>query len=619
MINIKITKSTKSEDFVAVERDISASTIPSRHIFAIVALGIISVLLALPFGSVIPVGSSPFTAFTHGRLEQNRIYEQEYLKINEDITEANLVMQTNNESLENYDDDINTEALIAESSRDFSFHRELGTLDSSKRDNLDKNVHHERQRFTASGFTAKSDNKDSISDTYLSSALTPQKPSISIDDLANSTSSHATNGKWYEKKIKRGDTILSIFNYLNLKSEDLKQIQDAASDSDLNLIVGKKIHFYIDDNNNLLEMAITKNNNKQIRIYKDDYNNKFLVVNERVFAQFGDSRNKYKFTSTALLPSFIQAEKEREQERLKKESLLIQKKKAEEEQHKKELLAQKEADAKIVPKYNAHNRPRLILGTISSAGAFDREAKILGLTNAEIVTIKTQCSRKFNINRLKPGDTFKILFNGVGQGSSMTAISINSRRFGRIDLYRHPQTHVFYEENGYNPSSGSFRRFPLAGQIKVNSPFNLRRLHPIKHVIRPHYGVDFKVSVGTPIYAPADGIVTYAKYMRGGGYSLIINHNGGYTTVYMHLSKFDVHQGDHVHIGQMIGKAGNTGNSTGAHLHYEVHVNGSPVDPLKVDLPTGNPQTAMKLRETFKNTVKILKTDLNRITLAEVR
>ena len=107
--------------------------------------------------------------------------------------------------------------------------------------------------------------------------------------------------------------------------------------------------------------------------------------------------------------------------------------------------------------------------------------------------------------------------------------------------------------------------------------------------------------------------------MRGGGYSLIINHNGGYTTVYMHLSKFDVHQGDHVHIGQMIGKAGNTGNSTGAHLHYEVHVNGSPVDPLKVDLPTGNAQTAMKLREAFKNTVKILKTDLNRITLAEVR
>ena len=154
------------------------------------------------------------------------------------------------------------------------------------------------------------------------------------------------------------------------------------------------------------------------------------------------------------------------------------------------------------------------------------------------------------------------------------------------------------------------------GNIKVNSPFNLTRYHPIKKKIRPHYGVDFKVSIGTTVYAPADGVVTYASFMRGGGYTVILNHKDGYSTVYMHLSKFDVRKGDIVHLGQIIAKSGNTGYSTGPHLHYEIHVNGRAVDPLKVDLPSGNPATAKKLSETFKNTVYILKSELNKDSLA---
>ena len=199
----------------------------------------------------------------------------------------------------------------------------------------------------------------------------------------------------------------------------------------------------------------------------------------------------------------------------------------------------------------------------------------------------------------------------------MTAISVDSGRYGQINLYRHPQNHIFYEENGYHPSTGTFRRFPFMGQVKVNSPFNLNRYHPIKKRRRPHYGVDFKLPIGTPVYAPAEGTVTYAGYMRGGGYTVIINHKGGYTTVYMHLSKFDVRKGQKVRIGQVIAKSGNTGYSTGSHLHYEVHINGRAVDPLKVDLPSGSPATAQRLRESFKNTVYILKTELYKNALAE--
>ena len=105
--------------------------------------------------------------------------------------------------------------------------------------------------------------------------------------------------------------------------------------------------------------------------------------------------------------------------------------------------------------------------------------------------------------------------------------------------------------------------------------------------------------------------------MRGGGYTVKITHKGGYSTVYMHLSKFDVKKGDEVHIGQMIAKSGNTGISTGPHLHYEVHVNGRVVDPLKVDLPSGTPAMARRLKDSFNNTVFILKTELYKKELAE--
>ena len=117
MINVKITNRTAAEDYIAVEKETGATTLPGKHIFAIFSVGIISVLLALPFGSIIPESASPFTALSTGREEQNRVYEQEYLKNNEVIAEANVEISSTAGSEENYDDDINTEALIAQASQ----------------------------------------------------------------------------------------------------------------------------------------------------------------------------------------------------------------------------------------------------------------------------------------------------------------------------------------------------------------------------------------------------------------------------------------------------------------------------------------------------------------------
>jgi len=113
----------------------------------------------------------------------------------------------------------------------------------------------------------------------------------------------------------------------------------------------------------------------------------------------------------------------------------------------------------------------------------------------------------------------------------------------------------------------------------LNAGFGYRA-DPFDRVKRFHYGQDITVNNRTPIYAPADGIVKSARYMGGFGKSLKIDHGFGYTTFYAHLSKFNIERGKKIKRGDLIGYSGNTGRSTGPHLHYEVHYYGKPQNPL---------------------------------------
>lgn len=102
---------------MAVERETGAIALPSKHVFAIFSVGIISVLLALPFGQLIPENYSPFSALSAGRQEQNRRYEQAYLRNDESVAEKNLEISSSAGSEENYDDEVIPEALLANDSR----------------------------------------------------------------------------------------------------------------------------------------------------------------------------------------------------------------------------------------------------------------------------------------------------------------------------------------------------------------------------------------------------------------------------------------------------------------------------------------------------------------------
>ncbi len=114
---------------------------------------------------------------------------------------------------------------------------------------------------------------------------------------------------------------------------------------------------------------------------------------------------------------------------------------------------------------------------------------------------------------------------------------------------------------------------------RIASGFGMR-IHPIYGIAKMHNGLDFTAPQGTPIYATGDGQITTAGMGTGTGNHVIINHGYGYETEYMHMVKIKARQGQRVKRGEIIGWVGNTGASTGPHCHYEVHVNGNPVDPV---------------------------------------
>ena len=119
---------------------------------------------------------------------------------------------------------------------------------------------------------------------------------------------------------------------------------------------------------------------------------------------------------------------------------------------------------------------------------------------------------------------------------------------------------------------------PVPG-APVASPFGYR-IHPIYGDRRLHTGVDFGASEGTPIHAAEAGTVVSAGWMGGYGNATVIQHAGSLATLYGHQSAILVSVGQHVSRGQIIGRVGCTGACTGPHLHYEVRVNGTPVNPV---------------------------------------
>jgi murein DD-endopeptidase MepM/ murein hydrolase activator NlpD len=197
--------------------------------------------------------------------------------------------------------------------------------------------------------------------------------------------------------------------------------------------------------------------------------------------------------------------------------------------------------------------------------------------------------------KVQPGDSFEVFFAGEDEGSTITeknevlfaALTVGgeTKKYYRFQT---PDDSVvdYYDETGKSAKKFLVRK-PVNNAI-MRSGFGSRR-HPILGYVKMHTGVDWATAYGTPIFASGNGVVEVAGWEGGYGKYVKLKHNNGYETAYGHMSAFakGLEVGKRVRQGQVIGFVGSTGQSTGAHVHYEILVNGRFVDPMRIKLPRG--------------------------------
>ena len=193
---------------------------------------------------------------------------------------------------------------------------------------------------------------------------------------------------------------------------------------------------------------------------------------------------------------------------------------------------------------------------------------------------------------LRKGDKFTVMYEMVYSNGTL----VNTGRIQAAEFINQGQTYraVYFQGDYYTAEGKSVRKAFLRSPIafsRVSSGFTKSRFHPVLNKWRAHKGVDFAAPIGTKVKATSDGVIS--SFGRQGGYGnvILINHQGRFTTVYGHLSRFakGLRRGQRVAQGEVIGYVGMTGLTSGPHLHYEFKIDGQQRDPLRVALPDAKP------------------------------
>lgn len=229
-----------------------------------------------------------------------------------------------------------------------------------------------------------------------------------------------------------------------------------------------------------------------------------------------------------------------------------------------------------------------LLSSVREQGAPDRVADAIADAFAYDVDFQREVGQ---------GSSFEIMFDRISDARGAvvregepTYAKLTTTTGRSMELYRFRGTGdssaEWYDENGRSARK-FLMRTPLNG-ARLTSNFGYR-VHPISGYTKLHAGVDFGTPIGTPIFAAGDGVVTRVGIMGGYGKVVDVQHNDGWSTRYGHLSGFasGLKVGDRVKQGEVIALSGNTGRSTGPHLHFEIRKNGTPLNPMSAQVPSG--------------------------------
>jgi len=260
-------------------------------------------------------------------------------------------------------------------------------------------------------------------------------------------------------------------------------------------------------------------------------------------------------------------------------------------------------------------RVRILKGSLEST--LDAALLSLGLAPADKQNINNGLEGEISFHSdARKGDSFKVfLEERIFEGKPLPRakvlyVSYDGKRTGMHELFRYEQDDeksvlngLYNKEGKSNNTSGV--GYPLSS-IHVSSSFG-RRLHPVSGRWAHHDGVDYRARYGTPIYAVANGTVTSARWNGGYGKEVRIKHPSGYTTLYAHLSSIGVRNGQTVKRGQVIGRVGSTGVSTGAHLHFGLISAGRYINPNQLRMVGAEKLNAAQMAE-FERQKQIIRT-----------
>jgi murein DD-endopeptidase MepM/ murein hydrolase activator NlpD len=205
---------------------------------------------------------------------------------------------------------------------------------------------------------------------------------------------------------------------------------------------------------------------------------------------------------------------------------------------------------------------------------------------------------------LRKGDRFAVAYEAfylegepIRTGRVLAAEFVNSEDVYQAVYFEDPQGRGGY----YSPEGKNLRKAFLRSPLefsRITSGFSRARFHPVLQSWRAHKGIDYAAPTGTRVRATADGVVKLAGRQNGYGNVVILEHQGKYSTLYGHLSRFAVRTGERVQQGEVIGYVGMTGLATGPHLHYEFRADGRQQNPLRVATPAAPPITS-ELKPAF--------------------